>query len=120
MTAGERSKKHFEALGYVVGKTEHWIPNAKTTKDLFGFADYAAIHPGHNGTLYIQATAGDHGQNRVKKILGLRSARTCLRAGNRIVVQDWRKRKVARGMPVERTVLWEKWITLEDFGIRGG
>jgi hypothetical protein len=102
----------------LVDIVERWLPGGriKITVDCFGFADLIAIYPALDklGVTFIQVTA-NNGSSRVRKIIGdpiLRdNARRVLAAGNRIVVWDYRDRKVGNK---KRRQLCVRHITLDD------
>jgi len=87
------SRKHLEALGWVVDVVEQRIPHCFITRDLFGFADLACCAVGR-GVLLVQATSGGNGPARAAKIRAEARAGIWLAASpfNRIQVHDWRKR----------------------------
>lgn len=85
-------------IGWLAGKVELFNYASRMRSDLFGFADVAAIVPGREGTTYIQATAGGHGQDRIRKIMRLDAARAVLEAGNSVEVWSWRLYKDSEGM----------------------
>lgn len=95
-------KRAIEDLGWRAALVERWIPQARKSIDVFGFADYVVIDPEDSGTLYLQVTSGGNGSTRVTKILELGAVvKDVLKSGNRIEVWDWRKYKIK---PAERLV----------------
>ena len=72
-----------------VAVVEKWNQHAKIRQDLFGFADVMAV--GSFGVLLVQATSDGNLSARVKKLLGLKAVRDCLRSGVR--VEAWALRK---------------------------
>ena len=84
--------------------------------DLFQFIDCLAICPGQ--TVGIQTTSTSNVSARKRKILCecRDNALAWLRAGNRIVIHGWSKRKVKRGGVAMRWTLKEIAITEADFG----
>ena len=75
--------------GYLADVTERWIPHANVRKDLFGFADVAAIAIDQPGVLGVQATTIDHVSARLSKARALPALKTWLAAGNRFEVWGW-------------------------------
>lgn len=109
----QRTLKLLREEGYTCEITEHFNPYSKTRKDMWGFADIAALHAAHIGTLYVQTTTGDHMAERRDKILALPSARLTLEAQNRIWLIGWRQVG-----PRGKRKTWEprvEALTLADF-----
>jgi hypothetical protein len=67
------------------------IPMIPMKRDLWNFADLAAVKSEINGTTYVQTTTRDHQAERLKKILESPHAQTILEAGNKIHVHGWAK-----------------------------
>ncbi len=86
-----KSKKYFEALGYVGERVEYWESFSRRRKDLFGFGDLLMIHPESGVTLIIQVCATSSKSSRRKKILSIPLARQWLLAGNDIIIHHWEK-----------------------------
>jgi hypothetical protein len=115
-----RSKKLLGEEGYEVGLVEQTIrlPGGRVFKrDLFGFADHAAVKAGEPGTLYVQTTSGSNHAARREKALSLKSVAIVLAAGNRVEIWSWSKRG-ARGKRKTWTARREP-LSLSDFVPRG-
>jgi hypothetical protein len=85
---------------------ERWNPHSKTRQDLFTFLDILAV--GNGETLGVQATSGDHVQDRVAKICGECSGaalRWLAVPSNSLEVWGWRKLK-GRGRQQWFRVRW--------------
>jgi hypothetical protein len=68
---------------------EKWIPQANVHRDLFGFADVLAVHPGRREFLLVQATTVDHVAHRLAKARGRQELAAWLRAGGKFFVWGW-------------------------------
>jgi hypothetical protein len=102
VTMTARSKRLLEKQGHSVARVEQTIrfPEMKfgvptgrmipVTHDAFQFADLISVHPGINGTLYIQTTTVPNHTTRMHKIEAIPEAKTVLIAGNRIAVHGWK------------------------------
>lgn len=88
------ARDHMLAQGYTVAVVERWNPFARIRQDLFGFIDLLAI--GENETIAVQTTSGSHVASRVKKIAEHENVEAVRKAGWRIVVHGWTKRKNGR------------------------
>jgi len=79
--------------GWLVDRTERWVPYQKITKDLFGFIDFVALRPDVQGVLAIQTTTFSNRLARVEKIRDAckEEAEQWLRCGNQIQVWGWRR-----------------------------
>ena len=130
-TASARAKRYLE--WYCIANKDaawHWCEYdmsrgpIKWKLDHFGFADAVLIHEGFHA---LQVTAGGHGQDRVKKILGAiqpketpekaaqrrANAHAWLTSGGTITVWDYRRRtRAGLVVEVERVVIP---VTQEDF-----
>ena len=91
MSPTERSLALLRKEGYLVGIVEKWNPHARIRQDLYGFIDLLAVRPGE--TLGVQATSGDHVQERIRKIAEHENYPRILEAGWVIEVWGWRKLK---------------------------
>lgn len=68
MSPTQRSLADLRARGFLVDTTERWIPRTRIRKDLFGFADLAAISP-EGQLVLVQVTTEAHAAHRRAKIL---------------------------------------------------
>lgn len=90
-----RSIAHLEAQGYAVARTEHWMEfkgsklKGGVRKDLFGFADLAAIRRNVTGVLAVQVCRLSDVAHRRAKILSTNAAHLWLSARNRIEIHGW-------------------------------
>ena len=91
MTPTARTLKYLRELGYCADVTERWIPQARKRRDLFGFADLAAVHPAHPATLYVQTTSGSNHASRRTKLQALSRGEVVKAAGNRVQIISWRR-----------------------------
>ena len=87
----QRSLKRLREEGYHAGIVEKYIQAIHARKDLFGWIDIVAIHPGKTGVLGVQTTTGDHLPDRLEKARGNAALVAWLAAGNSLVVHGWRK-----------------------------
>ncbi|HVS37794.1 MAG TPA: hypothetical protein VMS17_19710 [Gemmataceae bacterium] len=92
MTPTARTLQLLRAEGYLAVVAEAWLPGVNRRRDLFGFADVAAVHPHAAGPLLVQTTTADHLAHRRKKVQASPAARLWLRAGGRIELHGWQKR----------------------------
>ena len=96
----QRTLKLLRDQGYLVDITERWIPQARKRKDLWGFADLAALHPAHNSVLLVQTTSGSNHAARRAKMADIPAVLMALQAGCRIQIISWSKsRKTKRWQP---------------------
>jgi hypothetical protein len=59
--------KHLRRLGPVADVVERWLPHACVRRDLFGFADVAAVHASDRVFLLMQCTTAAHVAHRLAK-----------------------------------------------------
>jgi hypothetical protein len=90
--------------------TEHWNQYARIRQDMLGFIDVLALDEQAIG---VQCCASSSHSARRNKILASPLAPLWLRAGCRIQVWSWGKRKVKRGGKLERWTPRIEEITLE-------
>ena len=83
--------QHLRAVGYTVAVVERWNPHARLRQDLWGWCDLLAYRGDRPGVLGVQTTSDSHLANRLKKMLGVRSLREYLVAGNSAEVHGWKK-----------------------------
>jgi hypothetical protein len=105
----QRSLKHLRDLGYTVAVAEYWNPHARRRIDLFGVFDLVAI--GDGGIIGVQTTTAANISARRAKIAESREAAKWLRAGGRILLHGWRKKKLKRGGVAFRWIVNEEEIT---------
>ena len=97
------------AEGYLCCVAEAWLPRVNRRRDLFGFADVAAVHPRLTGPLLVQVTTADHLAHRRQKVQASPAARLWIRAGGRIELHGWERRAgrwVVRRLQLHGEVLW--------------
>jgi hypothetical protein len=82
--------------GYVAAACEAWLPAVRRRRDLFGFADVAAVHPHVPGPLLVQTTSAANLSSRRRKVCGSAAARLWLRCGARIELHGWEKTPAGR------------------------
>jgi len=91
MTPGGLSSAYCKERGWRSGRVDSWIPGARITRDLFGFADLLVFMDGGAGILLVQATSAPNVSARVKKLLESDLAREWVAEGNRAEVWGWSK-----------------------------
>jgi hypothetical protein len=104
--------------GYFVEKVEQVVHGTFIKRDAFGFIDLMAIKAECRGVLGVQVCASDRKADHVAKARLLEAIWTFLRAGNRIQVHSWRKRRerhlVTRKWSVKRWAVVISDLSLED------
>jgi len=80
-----------EARGYTVAIVEYWHAFARQRRDLFGAFDLLGI--GDAGTLAVQTTSASNVAARVKKLADLEAVSAARKAGWRLEIHGWAKRK---------------------------
>lgn len=85
------SRKQLESEGYLVDTVERWIPRINIRKDLFGFIDLLAIREGE--VLGVQATSASNVSSRINKIVAHENLAKVRKAGIRLEVHGWGKKK---------------------------
>lgn len=108
----QRTLKHYRDLGYKCQVVEHWNPFAKIRIDLFGFIDILAIKP--DEIIGIQTTSDSGRSARRKKIQDSELAKDWVKAGGKIVLTTWGKKKVKRGGKAMRWQMYEEEITFSE------
>lgn len=115
---GAMTKRLYESLGYLVGKTEHWEQWGRggqgIRRDLFEFIDYLAISGSRREIVGIQATSAAARSARRRKIYTIAAAQEFLEAGGKIHLVTWKKAPLKSGGKAMR---WQhncEEITLED------
>jgi hypothetical protein len=88
----KRTLAHLRKLGYVADIVERRLPGCFITRDLFGFADILAIHPGERVILLVQTTSRDHLAERLRRVRACPALLTLLAAGVRVEIWGWAKR----------------------------
>lgn len=90
MSPTQLTLRKWRNAGYMVQVVEHWVPQARIRRDLFGFVDVVAV--GHGETVGIQTTSAKNMSARVRKIEEMPEIVATLRDANwRLVVEGWRK-----------------------------
>ena len=110
-TAESRSVEFLRRRGWSADVVTRWNMYARPHPrriDPFGFLDLIAVRSDAAGVLGVQATASGNTSARKAKIILIPEAVIWLRAGNRIVIHDWRKVKVKPGGVAIR---WDNRIT---------
>lgn len=87
----QRSLARLRADGYLAEVVERWIPVVKRRRDLFGFIDILAIRD--DEVVGVQATSASNAAARIAKITDHANVGTVRRAGLRILVHGWAKRR---------------------------
>lgn len=87
----QRSLQHLRELGYpLVQVVEKWNPYARVRQDLFGIIDVVAVGDDIVG---VQATSASNVAARVQKITDSDALPVLRKAGIRVLVHGWRKKK---------------------------
>lgn len=86
-----RSLAEMRKRGYKADVTERWIPGANVRRDLYGFIDVLCIR--EREVCGVQATSGDHVAARIAKIAHHENVGAVRKAGIRILVHGWTKRR---------------------------
>ncbi len=87
----QRTLSHLRDAGYpLVQVVERWNPFAHRRVDLFGIIDVVAVGPDIVG---VQATSASNVSARVRKITESEALPVLRRAGVRVLVHGWAKRK---------------------------
>ena len=83
--------RYCDAKGWPNGDVEMFIPSKPFPfrRDFLGLADVAAIVPGEQGVLFIQATSKSNHSSHVHKALAEPRLIPLLEAGNRFVIWSW-------------------------------
>ncbi len=87
----QRSLAVMRDRGYLAEVVEQWIPAVKRRRDLYGFIDILCIRDGE--VCGVQATSADNVASRVTKITEHENVAAVRRAGIRLLVHGWAKRK---------------------------
>lgn len=95
----EVTKKYWQDLGFDIDKVEYKIvyterKGGKTIRkvrkhDLFGMADFAAVHSEFVGFWLIQVTTPSGASSRLKKVLSRGTLTKCLNANNHVLIQTF-------------------------------
>lgn len=81
--------------GFNAWVVEKWNPYVRVRQDFAGICDIIAV--GKKETICVQATTGSNTSARIKKINAHKSKAILEKAGWKIWVIGWSKRKVKRG-----------------------
>jgi hypothetical protein len=76
--------------GYLAAVVERWNPYAKVRQDLFGVIDVVAVG---DDVVGVQATSASNVSKRVAKITDSPALPILRKAGIRVLVHGWAKRK---------------------------
>ena len=88
----QRSLAHLRAAGYpLVQVVERWNPHAKVRQDLFGIVDVLAVSD--TEIVAIQTTSASNVAARIAKITDSPALPILRKAGIRVLVHGWAKRK---------------------------
>lgn len=79
--------------GYFVEKVEQVVHGTFIKRDCFGAFDLLAVKADEQGALGVQICASDRKADHVAKLREIEAVWAWLRAGNRILLHSWRKRK---------------------------
>ena len=88
----QRTLEHLRAAGYpLVQVVERWNPHAKVRQDLFGIVDVLAVNEA--GIVAVQSTSASNVAARITKITDRPALQILRKAGIRVLVHGWAKRK---------------------------
>jgi hypothetical protein len=87
----KRTLAEMRKRGYVADVTERWIPMARVRKDLYGFIDVLCIR--EREVCGVQATSAGNVAARIHKIANHENVGAVRKAGIRILVHGWAKRR---------------------------
>ena len=90
MTPTQLTLRHLRETYPLVQVVEHWNPFARRRIDLFGIIDVVAVGA---DIVAVQTTSAGNVSARVKKIAESDALPTLLKAGIRVIVHGWAKRK---------------------------
>lgn len=89
-TPTARTLQTLRAAGWpLVERVERWIPGAGVRRDLFGIGDILAVRD--DEVLLVQATTGEHAQDRFRKMAQAPAVPVLCKRGWRLEVWAWRK-----------------------------
>lgn len=91
MSPTQRSLEYLRDRYKLVQKVEQWNPYAKRRVDLFGIIDIVAVDD--HDIIGVQATSASHVAHRVQKITDSLALPILRKAGIRVLVHGWGKRK---------------------------
>ncbi len=88
----QRTLEHLRRAGYpLVQVVERWNPHARVRQDLFGIVDVLAVSEAE--ILAVQTTSVGNVASRIRKIEESPATPILRRAGIRIIVHGWGKRR---------------------------
>lgn len=111
---GSQSPRTAEILrdrGYFVEKVEQVVHGTFIKRDCFGAFDLLAVKADEPGALGVQVCASDRKADHVAKLREIEAVWAWLRAGNRILVHSWRKRRERH--PVTKNWSTPQWAVIE-------
>lgn len=92
MSPTQRTLEHLRAAGYpLVQVVERWNPYAKVRQDLFGIVDVLAVVEAE--IVAVQTTSTSNVAARIAKITDSPALPILRKAGVRVLVHGWAKRK---------------------------
>jgi len=91
----QRTLEHLRSTGFpLVQVVERWNPHARVRQDLFGIVDVLAVS--ESQIVGVQATSDSNVASRVRKIEESPATPVLRRAGIRLLVHGWKKRRNGR------------------------
>jgi hypothetical protein len=94
MSPTQRSVAYMQAKGYgIVETVERWLPKQRIRKDFAGIGDLIAVGPDVVVIQTTGTTTGGNYQARVRKVSEHENLVVLIRAGLRVVIHGWAKRK---------------------------
>jgi len=97
--------------GYFVEKVEQVVHGTFIKRDCFGAFDFIAVKADESGVTGVQVCASDRKADHIAKLKEIEAVWAWLRAGNRILVHSWRKRKERH--PVTKNWSTPRWAVIE-------
>lgn len=113
-----RTLKILRDRGYFAEKVEQIVHGTFIKRDCFGAFDILAVKSDEPGALGVQVCASDRKADHVAKLREIEAVWAWLRAGNRILIHSWRKRRErhpkTKNWSAPRWAVVELYISLED------
>jgi hypothetical protein len=88
----KRTLARLRRLGFIADVVERRLPGCFVTRDLFGFADILAVHPGERTIMLVQTTTQSNFAKRLRHVREQPAVPMLLDAGVRVEVWAWAKR----------------------------
>jgi len=89
----QRSIAYLKKNGHLPWIVEKWNPHAKVRQDMYGWVDIVAVSAEVPGVLGVQTTTKHNMQARLHKALGNKALVAWIKAGGRLVIHGWQKKR---------------------------